>query len=235
MAEVELSKNEIGRKPSIFGMIFSPNEQFERIRERPVVLVPLLIILGIAIVMAILVGQAVMNYAPSAEELGLAEEEVKAMESLIMGGAIATTFLAIPFGLLISTLIYFAIAKIAKSQVTFKQMFSLSIFVGFIGVLGQLINSIVMMALNTNPDETLFMPTSLNGLVNATGALGGVLSAIEIFSIWGTILLALGLHKVAGLSKKASWIIVIVFFIIGVIFAAIGGAANELLEGMNQL
>ncbi|MED4401777.1 Yip1 family protein [Metabacillus fastidiosus] len=231
MTEVELSKNTVEKKPSLFGMIFSPSEQFERMREKPVILVPLIIVLITGLIMSVLVGLNVINYLPPMDDLGMSAEDLQMFQTITIASTAAITFFSVPVILLVMTLIYFAIAKIMKIEVTFKKMLSLNIFTAFIGLVGQVINLLIMAAIKGDPEVML---TSLNSLVGATGALGAVLSTFEIFSIWSSILLALGLHKVIGFSKKASWTIVIVFFIIGLIFAAVSGAANEMFEGMNQ-
>ncbi|MED4532761.1 Yip1 family protein [Metabacillus fastidiosus] len=230
MTEVELSKNIVEKKPSLFGMIFSPSEQFERIRERPVIWIPFIIVTLIGLAAAV-IGVLGIDSSAQINQLGLPAEEAAEIEaSMKVGMIIGGIFLA-PIAVLFSTVIYFAIAKIAKSEVTFKKMLSLNIFIYFIAGIGQLINTAIIVAINGDPK---IMLTSLNSFAGADGALGGILSSIEIFGIWTTILSALGLHKVAGLSKTASWTIAIVIFIIGLIFGAIGGAANEMLEGMSQ-
>ncbi|MGG3804874.1 Yip1 family protein [Metabacillus fastidiosus] len=230
MTEVELSTNTVEKKPSLFGMVFSPNEQFERIRERPVIWIPFIIVTLIGLAAAV-IGVLGIDSSAQVNQLGLPAEEAAAMEtSMKVGMIIGGLFLA-PIVVLFSTVIYFAIAKIAKSEVTFKKMLSLNIFIYFIVGIGQIINTAIIVAINSDPK---IMLTSLNSFVGAGGALGGILSSIEIFGIWTTVLSAFGLHKVAGLSKTASWTIAIVIFIIGLIIGAIGGAANEMIEGMSQ-
>ena len=58
-----------------------------------------------------------------------------------------------------------------------------------------------------------------------------LLGTFELFSIWQLILTAMGLHRVGQLSKTVSVIIVIIFFLIGLGFAAIG----SLFSGMAGL
>ncbi|MGG3891512.1 Yip1 family protein [Metabacillus fastidiosus] len=232
MTEIELSKNTVEKKPSLFGMVFSPNEQFERIRERPVIWIPFIIVTLIGLA-ATIIGTLGIDSSAQLNELGFSGDEAAAMEMSMKVGTIIFGFFLAPITVLFSTIIYFAIAKIAKSQVTFKKMLSLNIFIYFIAGIGQLINTAIIAAINGDLN-TMTMLTSLNSFVGAGGALGGILNSFEIFGIWSTVLSALGLHKVAGLSKTASWTIAIVIFIIGVIFLAVTGAANEMFEGMNQ-
>jgi len=61
--------------------------------------------------------------------------------------------------------------------------------------------------------------------------MGGVFTSIEIFSIWGLILTAVGLQKVANVSRAASIITVIILFILGAAISGVGGATSEALKG----
>lgn len=214
------------KKPSIFGMIFSPIEQFERIRVKPVIWLPLVLLTIIATIMGVLV---VLNTDPatvpgvemSAEEL----EMVKVFGVVVgvLGGLIGT-----PLVFVVMAAILLGVSKIFKSDVTFKKMFSLIIFISFITVIGQILNQLIILAINSDPVVTL---TSLNSFIGADGVLGAVFSAIEVFNIWYTILLAMGLVKVANLSKPTAYTISIVYFLIGIAFAAASGA----VQGMTQL
>ncbi len=72
---------------------------------------------------------------------------------------------------------------------------------------------------------------NLSLFVDASSApvLATALGAIDVFAIYGLILAALGLRKVARMSSGAAWTIVVVLWVIGVIlkvaFAAISGSA----------
>ena len=214
------------KKPSIFGMIFSPSEQFERMRVKPVIWLPLILLTIVATVMGVLV---VLNTDPatvpgvemSAEELEMAK--MFGVVVGVLGGLIGT-----PLVFVVMAAILLGVSKIFKSDVTFKKMFSLIIFISFITMIGQILNQLIILAINGDPLITL---TSLNSFIGADGALGAVLSAIEVFNIWYYILLAMGLVKVANLSKPTAYTISIIFFLIGVAFAAASGA----VQGMTQL
>jgi hypothetical protein len=213
------------KKPSLFGMIFQPGEQFERMKEKPAIWVPLILMSLLGTVVAILAALNVDYTALPGMEMSAEELEFTKIFGVVfgaIGGLIGTSI-----GFLVFGAILFGIAKIAKSPVTFKQMFSLMIFTGFISMIGQLINQIVIYAIGGDP---YIMLTSVNSFVGADGALGAVLGVFEVFNIWYYILLALGLVKVAQLSKPAAYTIAIIFFILGIIVAAIGG----IFEGFTQ-
>ncbi|MCF8890939.1 Yip1 family protein [Priestia megaterium] len=212
-----------GDKPSIFKFITSPILQFEKMKSNPVIWGPLLLTLILTALTSILAV-----YTPEAQE-ALQQQKEAGLEvshtlSIVMG-AVGGVIAMIPT-LAFMGLILFLVAKLGMGKTTYRQMFSLNLFVTFITVIGQLINTGVAVLAHTSANVT-----SLNGLVGAKGAMGGVLTSIEIFSIWGFILTAVGLQKVANLSKVASVITVVVLFILGAAIAGIGGTASEAFKG----
>ncbi|MFT9597083.1 Yip1 family protein [Mesobacillus sp.] len=202
-------------KPSLIGMFWSPGEQFDRIRQNPRIWIPLILV---SVLYAI--GMYLMTLSMDASYLGLdgMSEEEAAMFLAISKITVAITGILTPvFVVLISSAIYMIFTKIAGSNVTFKQLFSMNTHIMIIGAAGLLLNMLLRASIGGNPE--IFI-TSLAGLVNSDKP--GVLGSIEVFSIWQTILTAIGLHRVAGLSKGWAWGIAIVFFLIGIGFAIIG-------------
>ncbi|WP_270181482.1 Yip1 family protein [Alkalihalobacillus sp. CinArs1] len=220
--------NENSTNPSILGMIFSPGEQFERIREKPKVWVPLLIV-----VLASLFAGWLMVMSPDFEQEMMAgnmngAEGMEGMEGMLTFIKISTAIsigLSPIFGVLIGSFIYWLISKATPSEVTFKQLFSMNLFITFVGTIGLLLNGSLMALLGGSIDS---MYTSIGSLVNADGAAGGILNGFEIFGIWTTILTAIGLRITAGWPKALAWIIPIIFFLIGIGFAAIGAIMNSM-------
>ncbi|GAB1772698.1 YknW family membrane protein [Priestia megaterium] len=210
-------------KPSIFGFITSPVVQFEKMKSNPVIWGPLLLIVVLTVVTTILAV-----YTPQTQEAlqqqkeaGIEVSSTVSMVTGAVGGVIGMVAM-----LAFTSLILFLIAKLGTGKTTYRQMFSLNLFVTFITVIGQLINPGVAALAHTSANVT-----SLNGMVGAKGAMGGVFNSIEIFSIWGLILTAVGLQKVANVSKAASIITVIILFILGAAISGVGGAASEALKG----
>jgi hypothetical protein len=214
------------KKPSLFGMIFSPGEQFERLREKPVIWIPLILF---TVLMTVVAAISALNADYSAVPgMEMSPEELEMAKTFGIAGAAVVGFFVTPITYLIIALIFWGISKIAKSDATFKQMLSFTIFSSFITIIGQIFNLLITMAIDGDP---FIMLTSVNSFVGADGILGAVLSTIEVFTIWYYILLTMGLVIVGKLSKPAATIITIVFFILQLLFAAIGGA----FEGMTQL
>jgi len=204
--EVELEK------PSLFGMILEPGKQFQRIKENPKILVPFIIITVLTIIGMLLMMSQIDFIGNDPELNSMSEDELMIVTIFAQIGFAITGLFAPAISIVISTLIYFLIAKVVKSEVSFKQLFSMNIFIYIISVLSLFVNALAFLAIS-NPDPELYV-TSLNSIIQADGVLGAFLVSIEIFAIWGMILTAMGLQKVANFSKGLSWGIVIAIFVI---------------------
>ncbi|MGM8364084.1 Yip1 family protein [Virgibacillus sp. W0181] len=214
------------QKPSLFGIITNPTEQLERIKERPIIWVPLIIVTILFIIGTWLTTLGV-DVTAGMEEVGGMDEESMAMVKTfaVIGSVIGGLFIPI-LTVLISSFIYWVVAKIAKSEVSFKQLFSMNTFILLISAIGLIINGVIMAMVGVDLDNPDVMFTSLGSLVDGNGVLAAALNSIEVFAIWGIILTAIGLQKVANFSKGLAWTIVIVFFAIGMVFSMIGAALS---------
>lgn len=207
--------------PSVFGIITTPREQFEKIIHQPKFLIAILIVTLFTFIGALL---TLFNFTLPADiiaELGGGEEAELVLliskVTLIIAGIVGPIF-----GILLSTAIYFIIVKILKSEITFKQTFSMFSHISIISAIGALFQGIIMLVVPNLPADTVV--TSLGSLVDAGPMLNAVLNSIELFSIWQLIVTAIGLQIVAKLSKRISWTIVIVVFIIGLVLQMVSAA-----------
>lgn len=212
-------------KPSLLGIITNPTEQFERIRKRPVFWGALLIVLAISVI-----GLWITSLGVELELEGLSDEEiaagkvVAAISVMIIG--IFTTVVSILF----SALLYLLIAKVNRSKVTYRQLFSMHTYIMLITVLSITINGIILALLNINTVENSALYTSLGAYIDVEGPMGVLLNHIEIFGIWTVILTAIGLQKVAQFTKSQAWIVAIIFFVVGMIFGMSNAEASGLIN-----
>lgn len=197
-------------KPSLFGMIFSPSEQFQRIKERP-------LIWGAMAIISIL--SAIGSYFMA---LGVELPEVNGVQiskEFTQITAVFTGLLAPIFSVLIASFICWIIIKIARSETTFKQLFSMNTYIMFISALSYLLNGILTPLLD---GDGVMLFTSLASIIDAQGTMLGLFRSLEVFAIWSVILSALGLNIVGKLSKPLAWAVSIGFFVIPTIFSMIG-------------
>ncbi|AIM17469.1 permease [Bacillus sp. X1(2014)] len=217
--QTELKKE----NPSLIGMFTSPGEQFERIKGNPKIWVPLLIVSILYGIGSTLMGLS-MDVGTLIDQ-GVPEDQAEFLIGFTkISTAITGIFIPI-IGVLISSAIYLLVAKIAGVSVTFKQLFSMNTFIMVISGLGLVLNMAIIYLINGNPE--IFI-TSLAGVFNQEKT--GLLSSIEIFGIWSTILTAIGLHKTANFSKGLAWTIAIIFFLISLGFGQIGSMFNGIAQ-----
>lgn len=212
------------QRQALFGMFTNPGEQFERIKENPKIWVPLLIISFFYVI-----GMTLMSMSMNADILidqGVPEDQVDLVLGITRVTVAITGIITPILAVLISSAIHLIITKIASSPATFKQLFSMNTYIMIIGAAGLILNMLIRYAIGGNPEVFV---TSIAGLLNQEKA--GVLSSIEVFGIWTTVLTAIGLQKTAQLSKGLAWTIAIIYFLIGIGFGLIG----SLLQGAPQL
>lgn len=213
-------------KPSLLGIITNPTEQFERIRKRPIFWGALIMVIIISMFGLMLTSLGVE--LPEFE--GLSDEEV-AIGKMI--GSISVMLLGLfttVISILFTSILYLLIAKINRSEVTFKQLFSMHTYIMLTTALSLVVNGIIIAIIgNYTGDETIF--TSIGAFVNIEGPVGVFLDHIEVFSIWSMFLTAIGLQKIANFTKSQAWIVVLVFFFVGMIFAMTNaGEVNALIN-----
>ncbi|WHY79071.1 Yip1 family protein [Neobacillus sp. WH10] len=209
--EVDLQKE----KPSLLGMFISPGLQFERIKGNPKFWVPLIII-SILYVIGTTFMALSMNESIFIDQ-GVPEDQID-IALMFAKVTVAITGVLMPiFGVLISSAIQLAIARLASSTVSFKQLLSMNTFIMIIGAAGLILNNAIRYAIGGN---IYIYITSLAGLLNQEKA--GVLGSIEVFGIWSLVLTAIGLHKTAEFSKGLAWTIAILIFLIQIGFGLIG-------------
>jgi len=200
-------------KPSLIGMIGSPSDQFVKMRLHPTFAIALTVV---TVMFVIGMWLTTLTMDQLYQETELSGDE---LEMVMLIGKITTFITGIltpGLGALISSVVLLLIAKIVRSNVSFKQLFSLNIHLMFISAIGLILNTAVSAALDHS--STIYL-TSLAGVLNSESA---VLGSIELFSIWSAVLLGIGLQKLAGFSKTAAWLVVILTLLFSIGMAFIG-------------
>ncbi|MCB1025206.1 MAG: YIP1 family protein [Acidobacteria bacterium] len=139
-------------------------------------------------------------------------------------------------GVLIGSLVYWLGAKaMGSARFGFLQSVSVWVYSSLPPTLVAMAANLLVLALKSADD--IDIATSSRGLIKANPTLfiGGkdmpvlttLISSIDVFAIWGLILAAIGLRKVAKLSKGSAWGIVLIFALLGitmrVLFALLNG------------
>ncbi|MGI8547121.1 MAG: Yip1 family protein [Gemmatimonadaceae bacterium] len=218
----------------------SPSEVFER-RRNAGFLVPLLVFAALMTVLAV-VGKSALQPLFDAEFARNAARAMKSNpaltpEKMEQGRAMTEKFLGVGvfFSGLLAPLIVGVVLWIAGKFVDAKEDIKAACMIATYAFFPKIIESLLNIA-----QGFLLDPASLNGRYRVTLGLArffdpdtaspvlvGLLGRIDLFTIWSTVLLAIGLSVVARIPKSRAAIAAVVVWVIGAIpglFAALRGA-----------
>ncbi|ATH91250.1 hypothetical protein ACH95_08930 [Bacillus glycinifermentans] len=210
-ATIETAKE---KKPSLIGLITSPAKQFERMRERPAIWLPMIIVAVLS---------ALAAYLVISKSAIFGQEDLNTVRSTAI--IVRNIFQSVIFFVL-GALVLWLLAKIGGGKTNFITMLSLIVFVNFIPAIRDIIINVIYYLTGS---DIVFSVTALDGLIPAEEPLGTVLNACDIFTIWSFALTAIGLQKAGGSSKRAAWIGVAVLFILKLLLAYLYGMLLLLL------
>ena len=193
------------QKPSLLKMFWRPKEQFVKIASNPIMATPLIVVTVIYIMASMV--KALFIRAEDLMLPGMTAQEADMVAATAKAFTAMSGFISPVFTILLTTIIYFIILKIARKNTTFKQLFSMNTYIFMVQAVGLLINSLLMMVIDSSSGSVI---TSL-ALFNRNWSM---LHALELFTIWKFVLTAIGFHLVGQLSKSTSIILVIVLFIL---------------------
>lgn len=226
----------MGAVLDLFRVLFSPTEVFERVRERPKILLPWI---GLSVVIVV-IAYLMMPYTQAAIASRMAQiaqqnpqAAAQAAKFQTFGIFLAPIFLMI--GLLISAgLLWLLVMLLAGADAKFVTLLSLSNYLAVPTILLQIAGLLVLKLKGidqiTTPDD-LRPPLGLNLLApDATGFVGAFLAGINPFSLWAMVLTAIGVQVTHKTSKGAAYTVAIVSTVLGVligsVFAGLGGGGK---------
>jgi len=130
--------------------------------------------------------------------------------------------------------ISYPIVTMQSKEATFKKYFTLILFSNLIYALGYVIACVIIRMKgvdNISSPDDLKVSFSLRMLApEASPVVKGLLSSIEFFSIWGLIIVMLGLKRIFNLRTGQAiacmiplWLLYVALSIMGEVFANFGG------------
>ena len=222
--------------------LIAPEEAFAAIRERPqwgwaiaitIVFASIGSWLGTPALRHMIATSYMAQLANDPHIASLPPDRAAAEMQKLVGAAVAFanftwlfSIVVVPVVILIEAAILFGVRSAIGSPAGFAQLFSLSTHVQFIAMgIGSIVLGAVV-ALHspenyrTQSDFIGSIPTAAWLVPNAPAKLTTFLSTISPFSIWATVILALGLTAVAAFRRGPAWITAI-----GLLLAGAGWAA----------
>ncbi len=209
------AKSVNGGKPSLLGLLFSPQEHFQRLKENPAFVWPLF-----WVILLYASYGAAMSY--------FSLETPEGRQSLAMMGSNAKWFVPLTGGIMMLftvpiILLFLAgfhrlLMMLFQGEATFRQLFSLNTHLYITPVIAGLIHVVYLLIVGAGQNYEVF-PTSLAAIFPAEGALLAFLSAIEVFAIWKLILSAMGLRVLGNISSGKAWAIALIPFILSLLIS----------------
>ncbi|MGF7086331.1 hypothetical protein JOD24_000159 [Kroppenstedtia sanguinis] len=107
LSDLQTSAQEV-KKPSLFGVLFSPTEQFERIRNKPRFGMALTIVIVLSVIITTLTGLALAENPVYLEKAGVEEAGLppEAVTAITVGGMMIGSLVGIPISLLLRSLFH---------------------------------------------------------------------------------------------------------------------------------
>lgn len=248
MSTTEPSSSRRGGLANVADVIIAPSAAFERLRVVPSWGWAFLVAALLAIAGALLTTPAVMHALetglpaqlaanPAIAKLPPDQQQKQIAAMLGISKAISQwSWLAVPIILLVVGLVQGLIMTIAnaagRGDGGFKTFFALSITVG---VVGYGLHALVLGIIATVKGASTFENTasvyaavpSLALLApGAHGAAAGFLAGLNVFSLWATVLLALGMTIVGRIPRAVAWATAVLMLLIAAAFTAYSAAQN---------
>jgi hypothetical protein len=228
----------------IIGVFFSPDATFASIARRPDWVVPIVLIVVIALANGILIGSRIDFGAPAREAMAqnknMTQEQMDRAERMsvsmgkvakFIGPVISVIVLLIIAGVLLLTV------RLMGGEGDFKQAFSATCYAWMPNVLQSIIFTIVILAKGATAINPQTFPTlvrsNLAFLVDMkTQPMAfALLSAFDLFTIWGVVLLVIGFAYVGRISKTKAAVAVVSLWFVTILFklvpAALQGLRNK--------
>ncbi|MDB5026946.1 MAG: hypothetical protein JWO66_635 [Candidatus Eremiobacteraeota bacterium] len=245
------SESAIARRPglsNVVDIVVAPGAAFARLREVPTWGWAFLIATVLGIVGTILVTPALIHALevslpvklaanpaiaklPAEQQQSMIATQLKVTKIFVQLSPIFVPIVLLVVGLLQGLIMTLANA-IGHGDGSFKKYFALSITVAVVGYgLGALLLGPIVMLRGPNSfEEQSAVQGALPSLAllapGAKGFLAGFLGALNVFYLWATALLALGMQRVGRLSAGMAWTISILILLLTAAFAGWGAAMN---------
>lgn len=220
----------------MFGIYFSPTRTFERLKEKPVWLVPLILVVVVNLAVTALALQYVdwesqrQAAVDRMQERGMTEEQIEQATERMgtfydnplmkTGFPLIGALITQVVGVLFLTLVFNLGLPLLGAAGNFRRTLSVVACGSLVAIPGALVRAILILLRRSAEVSTSLMLAFPN---LKQGFLTVILSRIDVFVIWQFILFGLGL-KVAFDTRgsKSYWLVFGVWALITLILAALG-------------
>ncbi|MCS7250524.1 MAG: YIP1 family protein [candidate division WOR-3 bacterium] len=206
----------------IFDIFLNPRNYFLKLKEKPIFIIPLIIILVFTLIQSYTAIRYtnISEVIKRMEERGAPREQIERAEEFmrrparIIIGLVSALIFTLLFLLIISLIFNFSLPLLG-SEGNFSKTFAIVCGSSLVTALGSLIRSIIIIIRQSpfvNTSLALFLPTE-------KGLLFSFLSRFDFFTIWQIILIAFGLKIVFDIKGNKSYYFVIGLWLLWVIIS----------------
>lgn len=196
-------------KINVFKIMTHPKNQLYDIKEKPLMIKPLIVLAILTAISMILIVQTIDVQAdPMLSEFKTMKDWIDYYVFVSMNDIFFTII-----GSLFFTLTQLIVAKAMKLTVTFVQFMSMNLYLAIIPAVGVIINVLLSIIFNIDTAATSTI-TSLQTIFNNDGILGDIFSSFDVFIIWQFIIMAIGLQLIGKIPRSSAWTFIVVLFLI---------------------
>lgn len=211
---------------NVFDIYFSPTNYFNKLKEKPQWLIPLIIIIVVAILMTII---TLITFGPEKriaqlKEQNLPPEQIERAEQFMKGPianiiSLVTVIIIIPAMLLIIALIFNFLIPLMGSTGKYLMTFSIIVGAALVRIPAMIVRQILIFIKGTpfvHTSFALFVP-----MISKNTFIFRLLSKLDFFTIWEVALIALGLQTVYAIKDKKSYYLVFGLWLLYIIVTSI--------------
>jgi hypothetical protein len=223
-------------------IFYAPTQVFERRRagQFGLALLILVILTGVAFAAVKPAIQPAIDAQvdKSIEQLrsrpGMTAEQMASVESKARKMGDVTSYLGAPIGVAINVLLtalgLWVVGKFFESKQSYSQAAMVATYANVPRVLGLLLGGVIAFFMSQERITSMFSVSLSAARFAPPGTspvVVGLLSRIDPFTIWATVLLAIGLRVTGGVSKRAAYTVAVILFLLGSAFA-VAAAARQM-------
>jgi Yip1 domain len=223
VSEIEPQPSGMSELSRLTGVFFEPKKAFEDIATRPAFWVPLILTIVAGLIFSALLGQHVgwaevirqqsqlnARQAQQLEQLPPEQREKATALQITLAPILsyAASILGRPIGYLIVGAILLGIVRgIMSAPIKFKQMYAILCYASLPGIIQTALKTVVMF-LKKSEEFNIINPLAFNPAAfmdyNSSSKFAyTIASSLDVFTIWGILLIAVGLKAAGG--KKLSF------------------------------
>ena len=233
---------------TVLETLVAPSDAFEKIRATPAwvwaYLIALVLTIGGSFLLAPAMKHAMVTgmpaqlaAMPTIAKLPPAEQQAQiarivSFQVLIASFSWVIAIVAIPLVVALQTVIMLLANRIGGGDGTFRRFWSLAMNVAVPGGIGVLLLAIITLIRGADSfvrvgDVSAVMPSLGTIVPFGPPFVHGFLGGITVIIIWQTILIALGMVRVARIAKPVAWSTAGLFALTIALFAAWGAASSS--------